>query len=131
MHVPKKKYINMPLLAKGSSFFLAPSSRIQNHTVAPESLTLTERSLNTHTNSNPNPRSPFTMLSLKFILTLAVPQFLAAAAPIADAQGGFTLVPVVGGGSRLLNTPTGGPASIYTEIQSLPIKVEPEMKFEG
>ena len=129
MYVPMKKYINMPLLAKGSSFFFAPSSRIRNHTVAPESLTLTERSLNTHTNSNPP--SPFTMLSLKFILTLAVPQFLAAAARIADAQGGFTLVPVVGGGSGLLNTPTRGPASIYTEIQSLPIEVEPEMKFEG
>jgi hypothetical protein len=71
------------------------------------------------------------MLSLKFFLTLALMQFLAAAAPIAEPQGGFTLVPVVGGGSGILNTPTGGPASIYTEIQSLPIEVESEMEFVG
>jgi hypothetical protein len=71
------------------------------------------------------------MLSLKFFLALAAPQFLAAAAPIADPQGGFTLAPVVGGGSGLLNTPTGGPASIYTEIQSPPSEVGSEKKFRG
>jgi hypothetical protein len=71
------------------------------------------------------------MLSLKFFFALAVPQFLAAAAPIADPQGGFTLAPVVGGGSGLLNTPTGGPASIYTEIQSPPTEGGSVKEFRG
>lgn len=71
------------------------------------------------------------MLSLKVVLTLAVLQFLAAAAPIAEPQGGFTLVPVVGGGSGILNTPTNGPASIYTELQNIPLDVESEIEFEG
>ncbi len=71
------------------------------------------------------------MVSLKVVLTLAMLQFLAAAAPIAEPQGGFTLVPVVGGGSGMLNTPTNGPASIYTELQGLPLEAESEMEFEG
>jgi hypothetical protein len=71
------------------------------------------------------------MLSLKFFLALAVPQLLAAAAPIADPQDGFTLAPVVGGGNGLLNTPTGGPASIYTEIQSPPTKGGSVKEFRG
>ena len=71
------------------------------------------------------------MLSLKLFLALAVPQFLAAAAHIADPQGGFTLAPVVGGGSGLLNTPTGGPASICTEIQSPPTEGGSVKEFRG
>jgi hypothetical protein len=69
------------------------------------------------------------MLSLKIFLTVTLLQILAVATPIAPRQV-LTLFPVEGGGDGILNTPTGGPASIYTEFEGEPSS-EIEQEFEN
>ena len=72
------------------------------------------------------------MLTLKLFLTIAVLQILPTAAPIAPRQTGpFTLVPVMGSGTGILNTSSGSlDSGIYTEYQGQLIGGELEQELE-
>jgi len=70
------------------------------------------------------------MLSVKFFLTVALLQILAAAAPTPNPQG-IVLTTPKDDPTGILNTSVNGPASIYTELQGEPLDLDTQLEFEG